>query len=69
MVDGITVNPRKMLLATAAKPKMKLSNRTIGETQTDTRIRRLIPYTSYYNPGDDYSYNPMEFLSLVNKYD
>lgn len=73
-VDGITVRPRPraMVSIETAKPKIKLShksNKTIGDVQaaSDTRIRRLIPYMSYHNPGNDYNYNPMEFLSLVIK--
>lgn len=71
-VDGITVKPSEMVSLTTSKPNMKSSyklNKTIhGGTQSasDSRIRRLIPYMSYYNNGHDYTYNPMEFLSLVN---
>lgn len=50
------------------KPSHK-SNRTIdGEIQvtSDSRLRRLIPYMSYYYPGNDYKNYQSEFLPVVN---
>lgn len=72
VADGITVRASEVSIA-SAKPKMKTlvkSNKTVdGEVQitSDTRVRRLIPYMSFYHPGHEYSYNPLEFLPVVNK--
>jgi hypothetical protein len=53
---------------------MRISNKTIeGEVQvtsSDNRIRRLIPYSSYYypQPQQEYSNFPLEYLPFVSQF-
>lgn len=67
--DGIKVRSSEAATKLMMKTSLK-SNKTVdGEIQqitSDTRVRRLIPYMSYYYPGHEYPYNPLEFLPMVN---
>lgn len=68
-MDGITVKPIDKISITTSQPmKSPLkTNKTIGgEVQiiSDKRFRRLIPYMSYYYPGNDFNY-PVDFMPMV----
>lgn len=49
---------------------MKNSSKAIvGEVQvasTDSRVRRLIPYMSYYYPNNEHNFYPLEYLPTVS---
>jgi hypothetical protein len=72
-IDGITIPPKEISITTS-KPMMlmRMSNKSIaGEVQmtsSDSRIRRLIPYMSYYYPQHEYNNYPLEYLPMVGKH-